>query len=128
MVRTLILLLVLSSSAMAQERLDGAAISATISGNTAIATETSGTPWRQYFAPDGTTRYYSGSRPASLGEWRVENDQYCSLWPPAKSWDCYDVVQSGNSVVWQRDGALPDVSIIYDGDQTLGPLPDGHPK
>ncbi|MEO0497547.1 MAG: hypothetical protein AAF141_09285 [Pseudomonadota bacterium] len=128
MIRFSIALLALSTTAFAQEPLNGDAISRAISGNTAIATGARGTPWRQFFAADGSTRYYSGSRPASLGEWRIQGDQYCSLWPPSEKWDCYDVVQKDNMIVWRRDGAEPDVSIVYEGDRTLGPLPDGHPK
>ncbi|MEN0087795.1 MAG: hypothetical protein AAF737_05090 [Pseudomonadota bacterium] len=124
----LLLLFAFSTSAFAQEQLTGPEIETALSGNTTIATGTTGTPWRQFFAGDGTTRYYSGSQPASLGEWRVQGDEYCSLWPPARTWDCYTVLRSDQIIIWLRDGAEPDSSILYDGDQTLGALPPGHPK
>lgn len=43
----------------------------------------------QTFYKNGETGFVEG-RP-SLGNWRVENDQYCSQWPPSPVWACYDV-------------------------------------
>ncbi|MEM1365635.1 MAG: hypothetical protein AAGH82_07770 [Pseudomonadota bacterium] len=122
------LLFAVCSPAFAGDRLSGPQIAEALSGNTAIATGGVGTPWRQHFAADGTTRYYSGSRPASLGAWRIEGDQYCSLWPPAKNWDCYTVLSEGEEILWHRGGAIPDRSIIYQGDRTVGPLPKRHSR
>jgi hypothetical protein len=103
-------------------------IFALLAGNTAIAIETEGTPWRQLFKTDGTTVYYSGSRPGSLGKWRMEGDQYCSLWPPARNWECYDVQINLDTVPhlisWQRKGTKADKALVFSGDRTLGPLPE----
>lgn len=39
------------------------------------------------------------------GSWRVEDDQCCSLWPPAPDWDCYDVQTNGvNGVNYLDEG------------------------
>jgi hypothetical protein len=43
----------------------------------------------QNFFADGRTLYESPL--PSWGEWRVQNDQYCSVWPPQNIWVCYDI-------------------------------------
>lgn len=44
---------------------------------------------RQRFYASGRTIYDSGSE--SRGSWQARGDQYCSQWPPAVGWDCYDM-------------------------------------
>lgn len=46
----------------------------------------------QQFNADGSTLY--DDQP---GKWRVQGDQYCSLWPPAGRWTCY-AVERGSGV------------------------------
>lgn len=43
----------------------------------------------QTFYKNGETGFVEG-RP-SLGYWRVQNNQYCSQWPPSSAWVCYNV-------------------------------------
>lgn len=43
----------------------------------------------QIFYKSGKTLYDNG-RP-SWGNWAVRGDQYCSEWPPAGGWTCYDM-------------------------------------
>ncbi len=47
----------------------------------------------QRFFASGRTLYTHGE--PSWGSWRVEGNEYCSLWPPSPDWDCY-AVQSAN--------------------------------
>ncbi len=47
----------------------------------------------QSFFPSGRTLYDAG-RP-SWGYWEVRGDQYCSQWPPADGWACYDMDTNG---------------------------------
>lgn len=47
----------------------------------------------QHFYASGRTLYTFGE--PSWGSWRIENDRYCSLWPPAPDWDCYEVQSNG---------------------------------
>ncbi len=47
--------------------------------------------YRQYFAAGGATTYVGSENTPSQGSWRVTGDQYCSVWPPASTWGCYDV-------------------------------------
>jgi hypothetical protein len=48
---------------------------------------------RQNFAADGATFYGD-----TTGAWRVEGDQYCSIWPPSDRWACYGVEVNGLDV------------------------------
>lgn len=49
----------------------------------------------QFFAADGATTYGpSVGDQTSAGRWRVEGDQYCSVWPPSDRWACYGMAES----------------------------------
>lgn len=48
----------------------------------------------QDFRASGKTLYNAGRD--SWGYWRVEGDQYCSLWPPQDLWACYDMERTGD--------------------------------
>lgn len=48
----------------------------------------------QNFFQDGRTLWEGGGAP-SWGHWRVDGDLYCSQWPPADRWDCYEVERNG---------------------------------
>ncbi len=50
----------------------------------------------QNFYADGRTLYES-DRP-QWGQWRVDGDRYCSLWPPSDRWDCYDVAREAKGL------------------------------
>lgn len=51
----------------------------------------------QDFRASGKTLYNQGGR-ESWGEWRVDNNQYCSQWPPQGLWACYHMDRSGDKV------------------------------
>lgn len=51
---------------------------------------------QQDFFVDGRTLYQT--RDSSWGRWRVEHDQYCSIWPPAGTWVCYKVSISADGI------------------------------
>lgn len=61
----------------------------------------------QTFMPSGKTLYEAGT--SSWGNWRADRDQYCSEWPPADGWTCYDLERSGDGrqirFVDERGGA-----------------------
>lgn len=50
----------------------------------------------QAFHASGQTRYTA--REDSRGVWEVRGDQYCSQWPPAEAWACYDMVRDGRVI------------------------------
>ena len=64
----------------------------------------------QTFYANGETGFVDG-RP-SLGNWRVENNQYCSQWPPSTTWACYDVYLHINGTIVRF---LGDDEINWDG-------------
>ena len=86
--------------------------------------------WSVSFSPDGNTGYYSMSRPPSTGGWRIQGNQYCSVWPPSDRWECYDVLLDARStqtlpvIIWRSARGGEDVSAILSGDQTNGRTPD----
>ena len=51
---------------------------------------------QQDFFADGRTLYQT--RDSSWGKWRVDYNQYCSIWPPAAGWTCYNVSISVDGV------------------------------
>lgn len=54
-----------------------------------------GTAW-QDFRASGRTLYNAGRD--SWGYWRVEDDSYCSQWPPSDLWACYGVEVRGDKL------------------------------
>ena len=94
-----VLLLTATGPALADgwQALDGAAIVAALTDQTVIY-ENGAT---QRFFASGRTRYTHAE--PSWGSWRVEDDQYCSLWPPAPEWDCYAVEGDGAGGITFRD-------------------------
>jgi len=56
---------------------------------------------RQTFTKTGATTYWDNSR-ETFGRWRVQNNHYCSQWPPSDAWACYRVLtdSSQKSLVW----------------------------
>ena len=51
----------------------------------------------QVFRAAGKTLYTQGGR-ESWGELRVDDNQYCSQWPPQGLWACYHMDRSGDKV------------------------------
>jgi len=78
----------------AQETLTGPEIEALLSGNTIVGTW-SGTPYRQYYAADGTTINVAEDGRADEGRWRVnaETDEYESWWR-STGWTPYALVRT----------------------------------
>jgi len=67
-----------------------------------------GTKWSSFFSPAGSTTYLAESRPPSYGEWKAENNRYCSQWPPSGGWDCYKISADGNNMTFvPLDGGDP---------------------
>lgn len=62
----------------------------------------------QDFRASGKTLYKSAE--PSWGNWAVRGDQYCSEWPPADGWACYDVAVSQDGQHLRFIGAGGDVT------------------
>ncbi len=88
----------------AERRLGGAEITALLPEIVAIGETT-----RQTFERGGRTDFDDGRRP-SVGRWRVQDDSYCSQWPPGDGWRCYHVF------VDDKGGDQPDLIIWVDAD------------
>ena len=93
-----------------------------LSGRTAFEAGKDYRPWRQFFGVDGKTLYL-GDGPSSVGDWKVKDGQYCSLWPPAKDWACYDVeltpVQPPfTGITWISPDSSRTEAVLFDGDLT----------
>lgn len=54
-----------------------------------------GTSW-QDFRASGRTLYNAGAD--SWGYWRVQDNQYCSQWPPSDLWACYKMDSNGETL------------------------------
>jgi hypothetical protein len=76
--------------------LNGAKIRQLLSDKT-IYSMTTATPSEQLFQKAGTT-YYSENGNQSQGNWKIDGDKYCSVWPPSENWVCFDVTQTGNMI------------------------------
>lgn len=62
----------------------------------------------QEFHASGKTLYNQGGR-ESWGNWRVEGDKYCSVWPPQGLWTCYHMDRSGDKLRFV--GAGDDITV-----------------
>lgn len=92
----IVMISAVSVSAQSWENLDDVGIKAALTDKT-LAYETG---WQQFFA-SGRTLYNSGHD--SWGYWEARGNRYCSQWPPADGWACYDVVQSGDVIQFIGD-------------------------
>lgn len=72
---------------------------------------------KQYFASSGATPYWDGKR-LTKGSWRVSGDRYCSVWPPANGWSCYDMARTDDGgVVWIGSGGDRYEAQLLDGNR-----------
>lgn len=78
--------------------MDGAEIRAALEGRTLQYANA----WQE-FRTSGRTLYNAGQD--SWGYWRVQEDQYCSQWPPSDLWACYAMDRRGDVLrfVGERD-------------------------
>ncbi|MEM7169765.1 MAG: hypothetical protein AAF530_06320 [Pseudomonadota bacterium] len=100
-----------------EQKLSGTEIIEALSGKTAFGTQ-KGTPWKQFFDPNGATTFISGDDAPSTGRWQIQGDAFCSLWPPSGDWDCYDMTGAGDQVTWiYQGGGDPWPAKMVDGNQ-----------
>ncbi len=80
-----------------EQKLTGPQITEILEGTTVSGTR-NGQPWEQDFQKGGITVFRAVGESPSEGRWRVKSDQFCSQWPPARAWVCYDIVRNGEIV------------------------------
>jgi hypothetical protein len=91
-----------SAGMAAEAKLSGAEILSLLSDQTLAGAE-AGSKIEQIFQKGGLT-LYTDNGAQSQGEWKVEEDQYCSVWPPSTFWACYDVLRDGARVTFVSRG------------------------
>jgi hypothetical protein len=88
-------LILIAGSAIAGDgwtRLTGAEVTAALTARS-VAYEGGAS---QDFRADGGTTYTKDS--PTLGHWRVQGAEYCSVWPPSDRWACYSVERSADGL------------------------------
>ena len=96
-----ILLLTMATLDAAELKLSAVEIQRVLTGNT-IEGIWRGTPYRSFFAADGTTIYAAQGEEPTIGRWQADSvkGQYCSKWG-AFGWDCYDLYSDGaDNIIW----------------------------
>ncbi|WP_299702372.1 hypothetical protein [uncultured Tateyamaria sp.] len=119
----LIALLTLALPAHAQSvKLKAHEIDALLSGNTAIG-KWEGTPYRQYFDPDGSTIYAQDGARSALGQWRidVEKDEYQSIWPRDDDWEGWFVMEWDGTFYWVSKATPPTPFELVEGERLVAP-------
>lgn len=109
----------LSSVAQAQSvRLDGDEIGILLTGNTAVGVW-DGANYRQFFGDDGVTIYAQKGSRSSRGEWRVEGDEYQSIWPNDAEWEGWFVMEYGGQWFWVSKTTPPTPFEVLEGQQLV---------
>jgi hypothetical protein len=76
-----------------------------VSGNTAVGVSANGSPYRAYFAPDGTVRF-NNAVTSDQGTWEVQQDgSLCTTLPHVAQGaeHCYAIVREGRVILYERD-------------------------
>ena len=94
------------AAAQAWERLDDAGIEAALSGRILRLDA-----WtHQVFHADGRTEYHT-ERYAE-GVWSARDGRYCSIWPPAADWTCYDLAREGDRLRFTNDAGIASIGTL----------------
>lgn len=99
-------------------KLKGTEIGILLSGNTAVGIW-EGTPYRQYFDPDGTTIYAQEDSRSTRGEWRVEGEEYQSRWPRETVWESWFVMEYAGQWFWVSKATPPTPFEVVEGEQLV---------
>lgn len=93
-------LVISAGAAHAQSvKLAGHEINVLLSGNTVVG-KWDGASYRQYFDPDGSTIYAQEEARSARGEWRVEGEEYQSLWAGDAAWEGWFVMEYAGAWYW----------------------------
>lgn len=112
--------LVLSAGAAHAQSVKLAAheITVLLSGNTAVG-KWDGISYRQYFDPDGTTIYAQVGTRSARGQWRVEGDEYQSIWPSDPEWEGWFVMEYAGDWFWVSKTTPPTPFKIVKGEKLI---------
>ena len=119
MIRFALALLLTATPVTAQSvKLQEHEITALLSGNTAVGLW-EGAPYRQYFGPDGSTIYAQEGARSALGEWRVQDGEYQSLWPGDAEWEGWFVMEYAGDFFWVSKTTPPTPFAVVEGQQLV---------
>ena len=93
-------------------------IEALLSGNTAVGVW-EGMSYRQFFNPDGTTIYAQEGARSTVGQWRIEGDEYQSIWPRDAEWEGWFVMEYGGDFFWVSKTTPPTPFKVLEGEQLV---------
>ena len=82
-----------------QRKLSGPQIKEMLEDGTVSGIQ-NGQAWTQDFRKGGMTVYRADGESPSEGRWRAKADQFCSQWPPARAWVCYDIIREGDGILF----------------------------
>ena len=106
--------LALSTAHADLRQLDAAGITAALNGKT-ISGDRDGQVWVQTFDAAGVTYYRAANEAPSEGRWVVREDRFCSQWPSAPTWTCYDMFRDGDAVVFVDEAGKDRPARIAEG-------------
>ncbi|MEM8979634.1 MAG: hypothetical protein AAGD04_09135 [Pseudomonadota bacterium] len=119
MIRFALAFILCAGAAQAQSvKLSGAEISELLSGNTALGLW-EGNAYRQYFDPGGSTIYAQEGARSALGKWRVEDDEFQSLWPRDADWEGWFVMEYAGQWFWVSKTTPPTPFEVLKGQQLV---------
>ena len=73
---------------------------------------------RQYFDPDGSTIYAQENARSTLGQWRVEGEEFQSLWPSNNDWEGWFVMEFAGDFYWVSKTTPPTPFEVLEGSQS----------
>ena len=89
-----------------------------LSGNTAVGVW-EGVNYRQYFDPDGSTIFAQEGARSTRGEWRIDGEEYQSIWPGDTDWEGWFVMEFAGDFYWVSKSTPPTVFTVLEGEQLV---------
>ena len=109
----------LAAPALAQAvKLKPHEIEVLLSGNSAVGVWDGG-DYRQYFDPDGSTIFAQEGTRSTRGEWRIDGEEYQSIWPGDTDWEGWFVMEFAGDFYWVSKSTPPTVFAVLEGEQLL---------
>ena len=110
---------VMASAADAQSvKLDGDEIGALLTGNTVVGVW-EGANYRQFFGADGVTIYVQENARSTRGEWRIEGEEYQSIWRNDANWEGWFVMEYAGQWFWVSKTTPPTSFEVLEGEQLI---------
>lgn len=115
MIRFALALAVCAGTADAQAvKPRGDEIGILLTGNTAVGIW-DGNAYRQYFDADDSTIYAQEGTRSSRGAWRVEGEEYQSIWPNDVEWKGWFVMEYAGQWFWVSKTTPPTPFDVIEG-------------